>query len=108
MKASVESTPRTERIAAADELKMHAEGPRGVMLARGRWSRCALSGRREEGSVMKVTFGALPGGLWKIPQMFVVSPVFNHYPLLAVGAMRLVSYPLLRFTTPSRDATAHA
>jgi hypothetical protein len=31
MKASVESTPRTERIAAADELKMHADGPRGVM-----------------------------------------------------------------------------
>jgi hypothetical protein len=51
---------------------------------------------------MEVTFGALPRGLWKFPQMFVVAPLFNHYPLLAAGAMRLVSYYLLRFTTLSQ------
>jgi hypothetical protein len=51
---------------------------------------------------MEVTFGVVPRGLWKFPQMFVVAPLFNHYPLLVAGAMRLVSYCPLRFTALSR------
>src|SRR5262245_8416074 len=62
MKASVESSSRAERIAAADELKMHAEGPRASLrIAHGRWSQKEVSCRLAEGSVMKVTSGAMPG-----------------------------------------------
>ena len=43
---------------------------------------------------MKVTFGALLG-TGKIPQMFVVPLLFNHYPLIPRGAMRPKAHSVL-------------
>jgi hypothetical protein len=41
---------------------------------------------------MKVTFGVGLKGLWKIPQMSVLSLLFNHYLLAAASAMRPIRH----------------
>jgi hypothetical protein len=76
--------------------------PGFLWIAHGRWSQGRFSCRLEEGSVMKVTFGVLPGYGAKMPQMFVVPLLFNHYSVMPRGAMRAQEHSVFTVYGPGR------